>query len=69
MTKREQLLAMIQKDWVQLDALSGHLGWQKHTVRGALSTLGKIYVIERKREGGKSWYRATPSDSGIADAP
>lgn len=68
MTKRESLLAMVQKDWVAIDVLCAQLEWQPHTVRGALSTLGKTHAIERKREGGRTFYRiAPPSESTSTD--
>jgi hypothetical protein len=61
--KRERLVAMLA-DWTPVTDLMKAMGWQAHTVRGALSTAAKNLKIkiERKRVDGVSNYRIA-SDS------
>lgn len=56
--KRERLVAMLV-DWVPLTELMAAMGWQAHTVRGALSTAAKArgITIERQRVDGVTSYR------------
>lgn len=56
--KRESLIAMLG-DWVPLTNLMAAMGWQAHTVRGALSTAAKTrgITIERQRVAGVTSYR------------
>lgn len=56
--KRDRLVAMLA-DWTPISELMAALGWQAHTVRGALSTAAKERGIEigRRREGGVTSYR------------
>lgn len=57
-SKRDRLVAMLA-DWTPVTDLMAAMGWQAHTVRGALSTAAKNLriKIERKREDGVSSYR------------
>lgn len=56
--KKDRLIAMLA-DWTSLEYLMAHLGWQAHTVRGALSTAAKArgITIERRRLDGITSYR------------
>jgi hypothetical protein len=57
--KRDRLVAMLA-DWTPLSELMSAMGWQAHTVRGALSTAAKArnIKIERRRVEGVTSYRA-----------
>lgn len=56
--KRDRLIAMLA-DWAALSDLTAAMGWQAHTVRGALSTAAKArgITIERQRVDGVTSYR------------
>jgi hypothetical protein len=56
--KRERLVAMLA-DWTPISELMSAMGWQAHTVRGALSTAAKArsITIERRRVDGVTSYR------------
>lgn len=56
--KRERLVAMLSK-WTPISDLMAAMGWQAHTVRGALSTAAKArgVKIERQRVAGVTSYR------------
>lgn len=56
--KRERLVAMLSK-WTPITELMAAVGWQAHTVRGALSTAAKSLgiSIERRRVDGVTSYR------------
>jgi hypothetical protein len=56
--KRDRLISMLA-DWTPLTDLMSAMGWQAHTVRGALSTAAKTrgVKIERQRVEGVSSYR------------
>jgi hypothetical protein len=56
--KRDRLVVMLA-DWTPVTDLMKAMGWQAHTVRGALSTAAKNLKIkiERKRVDGVSNYR------------
>lgn len=45
--------------WTPLPSLMSDLGWQAHTIRGAISTLAKKQglKIERQRDSGVTSYR------------
>jgi predicted HTH transcriptional regulator len=61
-TKREQLIAMVsRKSGASMDELTQAFGWQKHTVRGLLSTLnasGAIHTSTSKNAAGVAVYQA-----------
>jgi hypothetical protein len=61
--KRDRLVAMLA-DWTPVTDLMAAMGWQAHTVRGALSTAAKNLKIkiERKRVDGVSHYRVASDD-------
>jgi hypothetical protein len=61
-TKAEEVFTSLQDGWRSVPELLGRTGWQPHTLRGALSTIAKKrgVVIERKREGGITFYRVRP---------
>jgi hypothetical protein len=63
--KRERLVAMLA-DWTSVTDLMKAMGWQAHTVRGALSTAAKNLKIkiERKRVDGVSNYRVADPAAG-----
>lgn len=56
--KSERLISMLA-DWTPISELMAAMGWQAHTVRGALSTAAKArgITIERQRVDGVSSYR------------
>lgn len=56
--KRDRLVSMLA-DWTPTGDLMASLGWQAHTVRGAISTAAKArgIVIERRRVDGVTSYR------------
>jgi hypothetical protein len=66
--KGDMLLSMLA-DWMPLPDLMKALGWQAHTVRGALSTAAKAksLKIERRRVGGVTSYRAQSSLAEVAE--
>ncbi|MBU3262215.1 DUF3489 domain-containing protein, partial [Roseovarius sp. PS-C2] len=67
-SKAELLRDMLTRaDGAKLDDLCKATGWQAHTVRAALSGLGKAgHVIERGKDAaGQSIYRiTTPVEAG-----
>lgn len=56
--KKDRLIAMLA-DWTPISELMSAMGWQAHTVRGALSTAAKArsIIIERRRVEGVTSYR------------
>jgi pyruvate/2-oxoglutarate dehydrogenase complex dihydrolipoamide acyltransferase (E2) component len=58
--KRDRLIAMLA-DWTPISELMSAMGWQAHTVRGALSTAAKTrgIKIERQRVAGVTSYRVS----------
>lgn len=56
--KRDRLIAMLA-DWTPISELMKALGWQAHTVRGALSTAASVrgITIERQRVDKVTSYR------------
>lgn len=62
--KKDRLIAMLA-DWTTIGDLMAAMGWQAHTVRGAISTAAKArgIVIERRRVDGVTSYRvAAPAN-------
>lgn len=59
-SKRGILRGMLLAGWQRADRLQSALGWQPHTIRGAISMLAKAesLTVERKREGTTTFYRA-----------
>jgi predicted transcriptional regulator len=61
-TKREQVIAMLNRaNGATLNELVEKFGWQRHTVRGLLSTLnskGVIHVESEKNSKGQRVYKA-----------
>lgn len=57
--QKVKLVSAIKNGWAPLPALMSELGWQAHTVRGAISTIAKAegFKIERRREDGVTSYR------------
>ena len=58
-SKKQILLGLIsRKNGASLEELTAALGWQKHSVRGFITTLGKTIHIESfKTDGGVRTYR------------
>lgn len=56
--KTDKLLSMLA-DWTPVTDLMTAMGWQAHTVRGALSTVAKTrgIKVERQRAGRITSYR------------
>lgn len=55
-TKRQQLISMMQrKNGVSIEEAMESMGWLRHTLRGAVSTLGSKggFVVTSTREGGR----------------
>lgn len=60
-TKKDQVLALIsRKDGATLEEIATAMGWQRHTVRGFISILGKAgkKVASSKSEAGARIYKA-----------
>jgi hypothetical protein len=59
--KKDRLIAMLA-DWTPISDLMAAMGWQAHTVRGALSTAAKArgITIGRQRVDGVTSYRVKP---------
>lgn len=64
--KREKLREMLRSDWKGIEWLCTELGWQPHTVRGAISTIAKdgCFRAERQRVNGKTSYRLVNREEG-----
>jgi hypothetical protein len=63
-TKQARLIEMLQRpDGATLDAIAQSIGWQSHTVRGAISNLRKAHpgftITSQKVEGGVRTYSIT----------
>ncbi len=56
MTKSDQLLSALA-DWKTVHELTVMLNWQPHTLRAAISGIGKSHKVERKRVEGVTSYR------------
>lgn len=54
-----KLVGALSAGWVPISDLMSDLGWQAHSVRGAMSTIAKKQgiTIERKRDSGVTSYR------------
>lgn len=65
--KRDRLVAMLA-DWTPISELMSAMGWQAHTVRGALSTAAKTLeiTIDRQRIDGVTSYRVAPEAEAVA---
>lgn len=65
--KRDRLIAMLA-DWTPISELMSAMGWQAHTVRGALSTAAKKLgiTIERQRIEGVTSYRVAAEAQAVA---
>jgi hypothetical protein len=63
-----QVIAAIKARWTSIDDLIALSGWQRHTVRGYLSTTaGKQGItIERRKVDGMSQYRVQPEKGKAA---
>jgi predicted transcriptional regulator len=56
--RRAQLLALLQApQGASLDAIQKAFGWQAHSVRGAISILGKKHRIESAKVDGRRIYK------------
>jgi len=59
-SKKDTILALIsRKNGATLEEIMEATGWQKHSVRGAIATMGKTTKIESsKSESGARTYKA-----------
>ena len=68
-TKKGEAIAMLKRG-VTLETLMKTFGWQRHTVRGFISILGKTHKIESTSVEGNRTYKPFPkpaiTDSVIA---
>jgi Protein of unknown function (DUF3489) len=48
-SKKAKLIKMLEGDGATLDAICKKFGWQQHTTRALISTLGKTSKIESTR--------------------
>ena len=55
-TKKGEAIELLKKG-ISLDALMTRFGWQRHTVRGFMSILGKTHQIESTSVEGVRTYR------------
>ncbi|WP_442868284.1 DUF3489 domain-containing protein [Bradyrhizobium sp. CCBAU 53415] len=57
--KERELMDSLTAGWCPASALADRFGWQRHTLRGAVSKLAKKHglKIERRRENGTNEYR------------
>jgi len=56
---RDELVSALKSDWQTVEHLMQETGWQRHSLRGALSTLSKKHglKVERRRIDGVTSYR------------
>jgi hypothetical protein len=61
-SKKANMVAALQADWVALPTLMQETGWKAHTARAAISVEAKKLglVIERRRAEGVTSYRVRP---------
>lgn len=68
--KRHLMFSLIcRPEGASLDTLTNKLGWQKHTVRGAISTIAsqfKVKIKSYRNERGQRIYRAMNKGKRIA---
>ncbi|SPP91996.1 DUF3489 domain-containing protein [Bradyrhizobium vignae] len=62
--KADALHAQLAAGWCSASELAAQFGWQRHTLRGAISKLAKArnLKIERRRESGVNFYRVADGD-------
>jgi hypothetical protein len=63
MTKRDALIATMSEGWVAIEELGKSVDWQRHTVRGAISSIAKTHKVERRREDGVTSYRIAKDEN------
>ncbi|WP_376715841.1 DUF3489 domain-containing protein [Bradyrhizobium japonicum] len=66
-SKEQELLGQLKTGWCPAPTLARQLGWQPHTLRGAISKLAKKHnlKIERRRENGINQYRLADGCSSV----
>lgn len=65
MSKSDELVARLREGWQSIDDLHALFFWQRHTIRGAISTVAKKrgVVIERRCIDGVTSYRIASRDA------
>lgn len=62
MTKTEDLVTRLKVGWCPAIELEDLLGWKSHSLRAAISGIGKSHKIERQRINGVTSYRIAPQE-------